>query len=230
MIKTFWKKYWHLLIVPLYGIFYMVAFNLVESREIYRYHIIHSSLDAYIPFCEYFVIPYFLWFAFIAVTVLWFMYKSGERQEYMNEYFRLIFCLAAGMTVFILVSVIYPNGHMLRPASFDHENICTMLVRYLYSIDTPTNVLPSIHVYNSIAAFVAIAHSRSIPKKKIVTVFSGILAVSICLATLFIKQHTVIDMITAVAMYCVFYTFAYIVFADDRVDIRKTAIAYLKNY
>ncbi len=229
-MRVLWKKYWHILIVPLFAIFYMTSFSLLENREIYRYHIIHSILDNYIPFCEYFVIPYFMWFAFIAVTVAWFMYKSFERQEYMNEYLRLIFCLGAGMTFFIIVSILYPNGHMLRPASFDHENICTMLVRYLYSIDTPTNVLPSIHVYNSIAAFIAIAHSRSIPKKKIVTVLSGILALLICMATVFIKQHTMIDVITAVAMYCVFYAVAYIVFADDPVDIRKTASAVLKEF
>ena len=67
----FLKKYNHTWVIPVYGILYLMAFQYVERRSV-RPHIIHLKLDDYIPFCEYFVIPYFLWFAFIAATVFYF--------------------------------------------------------------------------------------------------------------------------------------------------------------
>ena len=35
-----------------------------------QFKVIHMGIDDYIPFCEIFVVPYMLWFAYIAVTVL----------------------------------------------------------------------------------------------------------------------------------------------------------------
>ena len=98
-------------------------------------------------FCEIFIIPYFLWFFYIAAAVLYFAFFNNSRAEYI----RLLLNLGIGMTAFLLVSYIYPNGLTLRPVEFPRDNIFTDMVRLLYRIDTPTNVLPSIHVYNSVA-------------------------------------------------------------------------------
>ncbi|MFR0986473.1 MAG: hypothetical protein ACLSFZ_08015 [Frisingicoccus sp.] len=57
------------------------------------------------------------------------------------------------------------NGHLLRPIEFPREYIYRY-GRFLYTIDTPTNVLPSIHVYNSIAAFIAIARCKALKNKR----------------------------------------------------------------
>jgi hypothetical protein len=46
------------------------------------------------------------------------------------------------------------------PDGLSAENIFTDLVRALYSADTSTNVLPSIHVLNSLGAYSAIANSE----------------------------------------------------------------------
>ncbi len=45
--------------VALYTVFYLLCFTYLENRHV-RYHIIDSSLDDKIPFCEYFIIPYFV--------------------------------------------------------------------------------------------------------------------------------------------------------------------------
>ena len=60
----FLKKYSHTWIIPIYGILYMLAFRYVEQRNV-RPNIIHVALDDYIPFCEYFIIPYLLWFFYV---------------------------------------------------------------------------------------------------------------------------------------------------------------------
>lgn len=224
MIRDFIKKWGTKLIVPLYMIFYLASFTYLENRVTYRFHVIHSSLDSLVPFCEYFVIPYFLWFAYIAVTVLWFMFKNKDEKEYMQ----LIFNLGIGMTVFIIVSWVYPNGHFLRPISFPRDNVFTDMVRFLYSIDTPTNVLPSIHVYNSIAAFIAIARCKALKNNRLVVGGTFILTVSIVAATMFLKQHTVVDVVLALALNVVMYLLVYRP-EDSRVVVRRREYSGAEN-
>lgn len=144
------KKYKHTWIIPVYGIFYLTAFQYLEQRDV-RPHIIHMKIDDYIPFCEYFIVPYLLWFAYIAVTVLYFSLFNDSKREF----YQLIFTLGVGMTLFLVISYIYPNGQDLRP-KLTGDSIFIELVRHLYRIDTPTNILPSIHVFNSVACCTAV--------------------------------------------------------------------------
>ena len=83
------------------------------------------------------------------------------------------------------------------------------MVAALYRTDTPTNVFPSIHVYNSIGTHIAIMKSEALRKHRLVRAGSGILMVSICLSTVFLKQHSVIDMIGAAIMAYVIYGIVY---------------------
>ncbi len=161
------------------------------------------SIDDAIPFVEYFIIPYLLWFAYIAITVMYFFLKNK------NEFYRLCAFLFVGMTVFLIISTVYPNGHYLRPTVFERENIFTDLVRLLYRADTPTNLFPSIHVYNSIGVNIAIWHSEEFKKSKSIRYGSAVLMVSIILSTMFLKQHSVFDVITGIVFSVFMYTFVY---------------------
>ena len=180
----FLKKYKHTLIIPIYGIFYMLAFGYVEQRKV-PINIIHMKIDDYIPFCEYFIIPFLLWFAYVAVTVFYFAFINKNKQEY----WQFILTLGIGMTLFIVVSLIYPNGQNLRP-ELTGDGIFIQLVQYLYTIDTPTNILPSIHVFNSIACCIAVFHHKPFQKRKVLLTGTAVLTTLIVLATVFLKQHT----------------------------------------
>lgn len=72
-----------------------------------------------------------------------------------------------------------------------------------------TNVLPSIHVYNSIGAMAAIAHSTSLKKHRGVQIGSYVLGILIIFSTVFLKQHSITDVIAALAMACMIYPFVY---------------------
>jgi membrane-associated phospholipid phosphatase len=162
------------------------------------------KIDDYIPFCELFIIPYLLWFAYIAVVIVYMGFKDQK------EYFHLCAFLFTGMTLFLIVSTIYPNGHFLRPVAFERDNIFTQMCTALYSTDTATNLFPSIHVYNSIGVHLAVANSEKTRHNKPVRLSSGILMVSIILATVFLKQHSVFDVLTAFLTAAVVYTCVYI--------------------
>lgn len=190
-------------IVCAYMLFYLFGFFALEKLPV-RFTIIHCTLDEKIPFCEYFIIPYVLWFFFIAGTVLYF-YMFNESSA---EYGRLIGSLVTGMTIFLVVSFVWPNRHMLRP-NLTEDGIFIEAVRLLYRIDTPTNIFPSIHVFNTAACYLAIRKNERCKSSRFVMLLTGILSVSIILSTMFLKQHTVIDVVGALGLNWVCYGIFY---------------------
>ena len=193
VLKTKLSQYKHGLLL-LYFFLYFPWFSYLEKTVTTHFHVIHVALDDYIPFCEYFIIPYLAWFGYVAFGVCYFFFKNKE------EYYRLCTTLFTGMTIFLIVSTLYPNGHYLRPTYFDHNNICIQLVKWLYSTDTPTNLFPSIHVYNSICVNAAIWHSEDFKKHKAVRYGSAVLMMLIILSTMFLKQHSVFDVVTGTVL------------------------------
>ena len=200
-------KYKHGLIIGLYGIFYMVVFRYLEQNIQHNYHIVHTMIDDQIPFCEYFIVPYLLWCPFLAATLIYFIFFNKDKQEY----YQYIKNLCMGMTIFLAVSYLYPNGHQLRPEFFTRDNLCIDLVKMLYSTDTPTNILPSLHVFNSLAAYIAVSRCRSLDKYIWVKRGTLLLVLFIILSTMFLKQHSVVDVVLGAAMagmgYLLFYQY-----------------------
>ena len=185
----------------LYFHFYLIAFFLIEHFITEDYTVIHCSLDDSIPFLEIFIVPYLLWFAFFAAVLLY-LGLTDKREYY--QYFLL---LSVGMTIFIVVSIVFPNGQNLRPQLDADKNFFTALVASIYSADTPTNVFPSIHVYNAVAAQFALMRHKTCPG--FVKAAGLILTVLICLATVFLKQHSVLDGIGGLIMGAVLIYFTY---------------------
>lgn len=202
-IRQFFKKYFCIMLPAAYGFFYLYVFDYLEKTVTTNFHIVHMRIDDYIPFCEFFVIPYFLWFAYIAVTFVSFLFLDRK------DYYRLCIMLGCGMTLFLAVSFLFPNGHQLRPHIFPRDNIFVDMVRQLYRTDTPTNLFPSIHCYNSLAAHMAVSHCRQLKQKKWIQGTSLFLCISIILSTVFIKQHSMFDVLTAFALAGFMHYFVY---------------------
>lgn len=200
---NFFEEWKHLLILS-YFVIYLAWFSYIEETVTTHFHVIHVALDDYIPFCEYFIIPYVLWFGYVAWGVL---YSALHNKQ---DYFKLCGVLFTGMTVFLIISTVYPNGHYLRPHYFAHHNFCTTICEWLYATDTATNLFPSIHVYNSLAIHFFVMNSESFKERKTMKLISLILCVSIILATMFLKQHSVFDVVTAFALAFFMYQGVYV--------------------
>ena len=200
-MKEFISKYKHAWCL-LYAFIYLPWFVFLE-KNVLHYSIIHIRLDDYIPFNEYFIIPYFLWFAYVAVAIMFFFFTNKE------DYYKLCAFLFIGMTISLIICTIWPNGHNLRPTEFARENIFTDMVRGLWATDTPTNIFPSIHVYNSIGVHLAVMNSEALKKKRVVRIISFALMASICLSTVFLKQHSALDGIGAIVMSMFMYRMVY---------------------
>lgn len=199
---TFFQKYKHSLLL-LYLFLYLPWFSYLERTVTKHFHVIHMPIDDKIPFIEYFIVPYLLWFAYVAVAVVYFLLKDR------TEFYKLCTFLFVGMTVFLVISTVYPNGHYLRPTVFERDNLFVDLVKGLYLADTPTNLFPSIHVYNSIGVNIAIWHCPEFKKNPLIRYGSAILMISIVLSTMFLKQHSVFDVITGIVFSVFMYTVVY---------------------
>ena len=185
-----------------YAPLYMIWFIYIEHHTFAHYSVIHTRIDDLIPFNEIFVIPYYTWFLYVSLMLLFFMFSFDVEDYYKNFFF-----LATGMTIFLVVSTLFPNMHYLRPAVMPRDNMFTSLVQVIYSHDTASNLWPSIHVYNSIGTMIAVHHSKRFGRMG--KIISDIIGTSIILSTLFIKQHSIYDVITAFIMAIVFYIIFY---------------------
>lgn len=192
-LRIFLNKYGHAWVF-LYAFIYFPWFNWLEKTITTNYSLVYSPLDSYIPFIEFFIVPYLLWFVYMAVTCFYFFFTSKE------EFYKFTKMCIIGMTLFLIICTIFPNGLRLRPTIFPRDNIFVDLVRFIYKVDTPTNVLPSLHVYNSVACHIAIMHNEKLSQNRVISTGSMILSISIVLSTMFLKQHSVIDVISALIM------------------------------
>lgn len=201
-MKDLVKRYRHAWVF-LYWAIYLPWFFWLEDHVTYGYYLIRSDLDSYIPFLEGFIVPYLLWFPFVGVVIAWFFFKDKA------GFYRLTAYMFTGMTVFLVVCTLFPNGVAIRPAALPRDNVFTRMVQDLWMVDTPTNVLPSLHVYNSVVCCVAVYHSQELRRKKWICPATLVLTVSIVLATMFLKQHSVVDVTAGLIMAWVLYVLIY---------------------
>lgn len=176
------------------------------------YAVMHVRLDDYIPFSEYFIVPYLLWFVYVAGFVLYFFFTSKQ------EYYRLCTFLFTGMTISLLICTFFPNGTDLRVIVDPEKNFCSYLVSLVHAADTSTNVFPSIHVYNSLGVHAAVMRSGALRNKRGIKRGSFVLMTGICLSTMFLKQHSAIDVMGAMILA---YMMCVLVYGENYAGSRK---------
>lgn len=186
-----------------YLIFYLGAFALIDHFfSPSHYHILTTPLDYMIPFNEWFIFFYYMWFPLMAFSYLFTFFKDQK------EYLRLCTFTFTGMTIFIIVSIVYPNGLDLRPAHLANTNIARVLCNLIWSMDSPTNVLPSIHVFNSVGFAIALNKTDHLKKKykRIASILSALIV--ICVMP--VKQHGIVDVCTALLLALIMYYIVYV--------------------
>ncbi len=179
----------YLLFLPAFLICFFALEKLIPPEKVRWW--VSTPMDTAIPFAEIFVIPYCLWYPLLLSTGLILLFRDAAAfKKYM-----LFLSLSFGAA--LLICLIIPNGQALRPALFPRENLLTALVGALYRADTPTNVFPSMHVLGSVAAAGAALISPSMRRLRYIWIA---LALAVCLSTMFIKQHSALDVLGALAL------------------------------
>lgn len=194
-----YKHLWWLLFFPIYWLRYPLIENLNPASQ---YHPIYCPLDDVIPFLEWFIIPYALWMvSMIALSLYTLLYDVDAFKRYMKF-------LTISMSISTVIFLIYPSCQNLRPSVFPRDNLLTKLVAFLYSADTNTNVFPSEHAIGSIAVWAAALHTKGLRSPWKIAAIS-ILMLLICFSTVFLKQHSILDVVVAIPICGLAYLICY---------------------
>ncbi len=194
-------EYWKYLIFwPVFGLMFLTVERL-WLRD--GYYPIHCPIDDAIPFCEYFLIPYLFWFVFLVGIHIYTFFFDAELFRKLMRF--IIVSYSAAMLIYIL----FPSCQELRPVTFERDNIFTRFISDFYKFDTNTNVCPSIHVIGSMAVMFSAWHSKHFNTPVWRIVF-GITAFLISISTVFMKQHSIIDVFAAIPVCALAYYFVYI--------------------
>ena len=192
------KQYRHLWLLafwPLFGVF----FKVLEDAFAGPYHPVHCALDDAIPFCEWFLLPYLFWFVFLAGSLAFAAICAP------NTFRRTMAFIMLTYIVTGIVYFVYPTCQQLRPLEFPRDNILTRLTEWIYTIDTNTNVCPSIHVIGSFAALFALLDSGVFRKRPVWQIVCWLITILICASTVFLKQHSALDIVFALPLCLVGY-------------------------
>ena len=185
-------QYRHVLLLGgwlVYFSLYFITENLIPYENC---HVVHSALDDQIPFCEVFVVPYLLWFFLVAGSLLYLFLYDVPNFRRLSIY--IMITQAGAMLVYIL----WPNIQLLRPETMPRDNFFTWVLSIVYSFDTPTGVLPSLHAAYSIAILSVFWHRKE--TKLWWRILLPIFVATIIAATFFVKQHSVLDAAAAIPL------------------------------
>lgn len=188
-----------LLFWPVFGL----LFTFVERfYKVQYYTTMHCALDDAIPFCEWFLIPYLFWFIYLIGTLVYTFFFD------VYAFKRMMYFIIITYSVTMLIYFLFPTCQNLRPAEFLRDNALTRFISWFYRFDTNTNVCPSIHVLGSVAAMFGLLDCRRLQKPLQKLLFI-VLCVLICISTVFMKQHSVLDVMAALPLCAIAYPICY---------------------
>jgi membrane-associated phospholipid phosphatase len=189
---------WYALLFPVYMASYFATEAVVGENT--DYWVSYLPLDDKIPFLEWFAPIYYIWAFCLLFVGLYLLFKDGA------DFKKFMTFLFGGMFASLLICLLFPNGQNLRPEVFPRENLFTQMVRMIYSVDTCTNVFPSMHVVGAIAATGAVLHNRVLKRYWLPAV---VLCILICASTVFLKQHSILDVYGGVVLCVPLWLFVY---------------------
>lgn len=207
-IKTWIREnphVWWALVLPVY----LTLFFIIEHFIKDNYWATQTSIDYHIPFIPQFIVIYDSWSFLLFALGIYLIVKDPEGfRRYMWTILLTFFTATA-------FCALVPNGQDLRPAVMEQHNFFTWMVQYTYSLDTNTNVFPSVHVLGVLAALFAIWHTPGM-KKWAWRVSSLIYGILIIASTLFVKQHAFIDVLAGLFLGAIGYVVVYVIIGRRR--------------
>ena len=146
-------------------------------------HILTGPLDARIPFSPPWVTVYFFAFPFWICTALLCLSESKPHA------YRLCAAYVLAMLLSAVIFLLWP-GTMERP-EITGGSFFDQWMRFLYRVDSPTNLCPSLHVLITWFCWRGTLRCKGIPSWYKAASFAFFLCV--CCAVAFVKQHALID-------------------------------------
>lgn len=197
-----------LLYWPIFGLLFLFLERLQPQRN---YYPVYCGLDDIIPFCEWALIPYLFWFVFLIGTLVYTFFVD------VPAFRRMMYFVIVTYTITVLIYLFFPNCQNLRPEAFVRNNLLTRFIELFYSFDTNTNVCPSLHVIGSVAAMFGLWDCKALQSVGWKIAATSI-AVCISLSTVFMKQHSIMDVLAALPVCFFGWWIAYKILPNNKTN------------
>lgn len=178
------------------GVMNFIAFQFPKFFQLFldpaKMHDMTTAFDAATPFLPVWVYMYVATFAF------WTYQNVTVAREAPQAACRLFAADATMKIVCFLCFVIFPTTNV-RP-EVTGSGFTAWLMRFIYWIDTPTNLFPSIHCCVAWLGTRLMFDCKTLKHKTPICIACIFGSVMVFLSTLFTKQHVVWDVLSGIAV------------------------------
>ena len=190
------NKNFKVLILILLLVLYETFMYLITKLTPMDVNLIGNYLDNKIPFVSQFVYAYISWYAMLFI-IPYIFYKKNVN-SFNKYYIVILLCI----TLVSFIYMFYPTT--INRADILLSGISGKLVNLIYKIDTPVlNCFPSMHCLVSFVFIYISLGDKNI--YKYLRIFIVLWSVLVILSTLFIKQHVLVDVISAFVLSILVY-------------------------
>lgn len=173
--------------VPYNFLTYLGGRQLARQRY---HHCLSTIFDDAVPLLPWTMIIY--WGCYIFWIVNYYLgtkYDSSSNNRFIKTHY-------IGETIAFLCFVFFPTT-MNRPQIAENGFFLDIL-KIQYSLDCADNLLPSIHCFASWLCWIGVRRNDRIPKWY--RHLSLLIAISVCVSTLTVKQHVIADVIVSIIL------------------------------
>lgn len=178
-----WMDLIWFIILPLISVNYAISGAIAKNGVD-----LSISLDKKIPFISIFIYPYIYWYIYIFIGTIFILLKDRRK------YIRTLLAIYIGMCICYIVYYLYAV-QIDRPVVVN-KGLSNILVNMIYKGDKPVNCFPSLHVLNTY--FIMRYTKKEYGKRWYI--YTQIIGILIIISTLFIKQHFIVDVISAIIL------------------------------
>lgn len=188
-------------LIPYYAFFSLIGCFVIncsiywitqEVAEDFYHYDFTTDFDAILPVRSGWIIIYLLSYAF---WIWGYVVCSKANEDSHKDWFHFFAADLLGKVASGITFVVLPTTN-IRPDL--GSGIFDQMLLWIYSMDMPYNLFPSLHCFNSWMCFIVLRGNKNVRGTTKVFAFVG--AVAICLSTQFTKQHVIVDVFSAIAL------------------------------
>ena len=189
------KKKWipQYAVVPLLScitVNFIIYMWIADFAASWKHYDFTTAFDKKVPLVPEFVLVY------LGCYVFWFVNYILIARQGKEHCYRFAAADIMSRLICCAFFLLLPTTNV-RP-ELTGGGVCVRLLQFVYDIDAPTKLFPSVHCLVSWFSYIGIRGRKNIPR--FYRAFSCIFALLVCVSTQFTKQHYVIDIFGGIAV------------------------------
>ena len=149
-----------------------------------------AALDADIPFLPVFV------FFYLGAFLQWLMCYIHLAREDSELTYRI--CSAHVLAAAVCLVCFFALPYTIQRPTIEGDGLLAFLMRMVYAVDPPNRIFPSLHC---LVSYFCTRRALALPTvSRAGKAWSVVFTVGVCLSTVFVKQHYVVDAVAGLLL------------------------------